>query len=41
MLHIDAEALAGHALGEPLDREDNGHLAICQQCRDELARMLR
>ena len=43
MVHVSAELLAGHALGQPdqLDGEQLDHVAGCPQCRAELSQLSR
>ena len=43
MVHVSAELLAGHALGQPdqLDTDQLDHLSGCPQCRAELSQLSR
>jgi anti-sigma-K factor RskA len=43
MTHLDPDRLADRALGiaDPLTAEEQNHLAICTECRDELAELGR
>ena len=43
MVHVSAELLAGHALGQPdqLDADQLDHVAGCPQCRAELSQLSR
>ena len=43
MVHVNAELLAGHALGQPdqLDADQLDHVAGCPQCRAELSQLSR
>jgi anti-sigma-K factor RskA len=43
VVHVSAELLAGHALGQPdqLDADQLDHVAACPQCRAELSQLGR